>query len=212
MVYIFIGTDTLTKDAHIRKLKEQILSRPTEQFNLDILYSRDLTLKLLQEKLSTLAVKSAKRLVIIKNAEDLKDEVREFLGKYVRKPYPQIEMILDLNELDKKDVFIKEISRYAKTLRFKEAVHPDTFTLSRSIEMKRADNALRILSDLLKEGQRPEMILGGLRYVWEKDTAQYLEKRKRLKALLNCDIEIKTGKLKPLFALEKLVISLCVLR
>jgi hypothetical protein len=150
--------------------------------------------------------------VVIKNVEALKDEVKDFLARYVKKPYPQVTLVLDLNEFDKKDEFTIQVCRYAKAFRLKEPVHPDTFALSRSIEAGRADNALRILGGLLKEGERPERILGGLRYVWEKDTSSSLEKRKRLKFLLNCDIEIKTGKLKPLFALEKLVIGLCAFR
>ncbi len=212
MVYLFIGTDNLTKDIHIKKLKDQILAKSSEQFNSDSLYSRELNLKTLQEKLLSLPVNNAKRLIIIKNAQDLKDDVKKFLIQYVKNPYPQVELILDISEIDKKDTFIKEILHFTKVFRLKEAVHADTFTLSRSIEMRKADFSLKILNDLLKEGERPERILGGLRYVWERDNAVPLEKRKRLKFLLNCDIEIKTGKLKPLFALEKLVIGLCGFR
>jgi DNA polymerase III delta subunit len=212
MIYLFIGSDNLAKDAQLKKLKDYVLSKGTEQFNLDTLYARELTLKALQEKLLSLPVKNPKRLIIIKNIEDLKDEVKGFLEKYVRKPYPQVVMALDLNHLDKADSFIKNIARFVKPVRFKETVHQDTFALGRSIEMKKADSALRILSGLLREGERPERILGGLRYAWEKNAAHPLEKRKRLKYLLACDIDIKTGKLKPLFALEKLVISLCGLR
>ena len=212
MIYLFIGSDNLVKDAQLKKLKDHVLSKGTEQFNLDILYARELTQKALQEKLLTLAVKNPKRLVIIKNIEDLKDEVKEFLERYVRKPYPQVVVAMDLNRLDKADSFIKNISRFVKPVRSKETVHQDTFALGRSIDLKKADSALRILSGLLKDGERPERILGGLRYAWEKNAAHPLEKRKRLKYLLACDIDIKTGKLKPLFALEKLVISLCGFR
>ena len=212
MIYLFIGSDNLAKDIQLKKLKDYVLSKGTEQFNLDTLYSRELTLKVLQEKLLSFPVKNPKRLVIIKNIEDLNDEVKEFLEKYVRKPYPQVVMALDLNLLDKTDSFIKNIARFVKPVRSKETVHPDTFALGRSIDLKKADSALRILSGLLKDGERPERILGGLRYAWEKNVAVPLEKRKRLKCLLACDIDIKTGKLKPLFALEKLVISLCGLR
>ena len=212
MIYLFIGSDNLAKDIQLKKLKDYVLSKGTEQFNLDILYARELTQKVLQEKLKSFPVKNPKRLVIIKNIEDLKDEVKEFLERYVRKPYPQVVMAMDLNRLDKADSFIKNISRFVKPVRSKETVHQDTFALGRSIDLKKADSALRILSGLLKEGERPERILGGLRYVWEKNAATPLEKRKRLKYLLTCDIDIKTGKLKPLFALEKLVISLCGLR
>jgi hypothetical protein len=63
----------------------------------------------------------------------------------------------------------------------------------------------------LQNGERPEMILGGLRSNYERNVFKPLERRKRLKLLLNCDIEIKTGRLKPELALEKLVAGLCYL-
>nr|HPL83037.1 hypothetical protein [Candidatus Omnitrophota bacterium] len=63
----------------------------------------------------------------------------------------------------------------------------------------------------IKDGERPERILGGLRYSLENNVQDVKGLRRRLKLLLNCDIEIKTGKLKPVFALEKLVVNLCAL-
>ncbi len=62
---------------------------------------------------------------------------------------------------------------------------------------------------LLENGERPERILGGLRYAVEKTTYHPLESKKRLKFLLNCDTDIKTGRLKAEFALERLVVALC---
>jgi DNA polymerase III delta subunit len=92
---------------------------------------------------------------------------------------------------------------------FKETVKPDTFVLSRSIESRRLDTALKLLDQLLKDGEKPERILGGLRYAWERGIANPVETKRRLKLLLGCDIDIKTGRLKPSFALEKLVVGLC---
>jgi DNA polymerase III delta subunit len=77
------------------------------------------------------------------------------------------------------------------------------------IESKRPDYALRTLSQLLKNGEKPERILGGLRYSFQRGPHTPLEIRKAIKLLLNCDITIKTGRLKPEFALERLVVKLC---
>ncbi|MFY9402453.1 MAG: hypothetical protein WAQ07_03455, partial [Candidatus Omnitrophota bacterium] len=73
------------------------------------------------------------------------------------------------------------------------------------------EGALKILKNLIKEGQKPEMILGALRYSLQSNTLSPLLLRRRIKLLLNCDIEIKTGRFKPVFALEKLVVNLCAL-
>jgi DNA polymerase III delta subunit len=209
MVYLFIGQDSPSKDLQLKALRKECLAKSTEQFNLDILHAREVTLKDLQEKLIYLPLKSSKRLLVIKNAQDLKQDAREFILEFVKVAHKQTILILDIDKQDRKDAFISSIFRYAKTLRFKEAQSIDTFTLSRQITLRQPDYALRVLNQLLKNGERPERILGGLRYVWERESASPLETKRRLKFLLNCDIDIKTGRLKPVFALERLVLNLC---
>ncbi len=209
MVYLFIGQDSLSKDLQLKKLRQEFLPKSTEQFNLDILYAKDLSLKGLQEKFLSLPVGNPKRIIVIKNAQDLKDDSREFLSNYVLKPYPQLVLVLDISNSEKNEAFVRGLSKHSQVVRFKEVIPPNTFTLSRFIQQRKADLALHILKQLLDDGEKPERILGGLRYVWEKDPLSPLESRRRLKLLLNCDIDIKKGRLKPAFALEKLVISLC---
>lgn len=209
MVYLFLGSDTLSKDAQLKKIRQQFLSKDTEQFNLDILFAKELTLKGLQERLLSLPVNSAKRIVIVKDTQNLKEDSREFVLKYVKAPFKQVILILDINQEIRRDSFISSLQKYAKIIRFAEARAPDVFTLSRLIELRKADYALKLLNQLLKAGERPERILGGLRYAWEKEGRDLAEMRRRFKLLLNCDIDIKTGRLKPDFALEKLVVNLC---
>lgn len=209
MVYLFVGEDSPSKDTQLKKIRQEFLSKETEEFNLDILYAKGLRLQDLQARLLSLPVRSAKRVVLLREAQDLREEVKEFIIQYVKKPYKQVVFILDLNRQDKKDAFLSALLRYSKVFNFRVAPRSDTFTLSRQINMKRPDYALKVLNQLLKEGERPERILGGLRYVWEKDTAPAFEMKRRLKLLLICDLDIKTGRLKPNFALERLVIGLC---
>jgi len=209
MVYLFLGQDTFSKETQFKSLKQKFLEPNLEQFNLDVLYARELTLKGLQERLLCLPVKTAKRLILIKEAQDLKEDVRDFILKYAIKPLPQVILVLDAWQQERSNEFINRLSRYAKTLTFKTTPKVDSFTLSRSIELRRPDYALRILNQLLREGERPERILGGLRFSWERSTASPIEMRRRLKLLLNCDRDIKTGRLNPAFALEKLIIGLC---
>jgi DNA polymerase III delta subunit len=212
MVYLFTGQDSLSKDIKLRQLKLEYLPKEIEQFNLDNLYAEDLSLKKFQEKLSCLPLKAKKRIVVVRNAERLKEEIRVFLSEYAKKPYAQVVLVLDFNAYNPRDEFMRDLSRRCRTLHFKEEPRIDTFTLSRQIELGRPDEALRLLRKLLDKAEKPERILGGLRYAWEGDISNLLEARKRLKLLLECDIDIKTGRLKPEIALEKLTVSLCAFR
>jgi len=211
MIYLFVGQDLPSKDAQLRKLKNELLKKDLEQFNSDTLYGQDLTLKELQEKLLSLPVNAPNRLIVIKNAQDLKTDLKNFISEWAKRVSKQIVLVLDIDEMVKSESFINGLQGKSKVFRFKETVALNTFNLGKFIEQGRCDYSLRVLESLLKEGERPERILGGLRYTIEKNNISLLILRKKLKLLLNCDLEIKTGKLKPAFALEKLVVSLCYL-
>ena len=209
MVYLLIGQEVQAREDQLRKIKQELLPKELQDFNLDTLYAKEATLKVIQERFLAIPLKSAKRVIVIKDAESLDEACRDFLLAYVKNPDKQLVLVLTLEHYDYQDAFIKSVSRVAKVMRFKETANPDTFALSRQIELRKSDYSLRILNQLLKNGEAPERILGGLRYAWEKQGVQGLEARRKLKLLLTCDVEIKTGRLKPAFALEKLVIGLC---
>lgn len=212
MVYLFIGQDNSSKEAQLKKIKAEHLAKGLEHFNTDILFAKDLSLKELQEKLLSLPSAGSRRLIVIKEAEALKRESKDFIIRYAQKPHPRLILILDVFQAQRRDEFTENLSRAARVLRFKEGLSVDTFSLSRQIGLGQAAAALQVLSHLLQKGERPEWILGGLRYAWEKDNGAPAKMAKRLKLLVNCDLEIKTGRLKPAFALEKLIICLCGLR
>jgi DNA polymerase III delta subunit len=209
-VYLFLGEDSFSKDIQLKRIKEGFLTKEIEDFNLDILYARELSLLDLQERILSLPLKAKKRIIVIKDAQSLKEDIKEFILKYVKDPQSSILLVLYINRQDYKDAFIRCVTKYSKVFRFREPLHLDTFTLNRSIYLKRTDYSLRLLHQLLQNGEKPERILGGLRYACEQDTLSLFDKRKRLKLLLDCDIDIKTGRIKPSFALEKLVLRLCL--
>ena len=209
MVYLLIGQDPRAKDTQLKKIKQEFLPKELQDFNLDTLYAKEITLKEIQERFLAIPLKSAKRIIVIKDAHSLDGQSRDFLLAYSKKPYKQLVLVLDFEHYDYKDEFLKSISGNARVMRFQETVAPDAFALNRQIELRKADCALRLLNQLLGNGEAPERILGGLRYAWERQNEQTPDARKKLKLLLACDIEIKTGRLKPAFALEKLIVSLC---
>lgn len=209
MIYLFIGEDNLSKDTRLKRLKEEYLPRQTEQFNLDILYGQDTNLRELQERLLRLPLKAKKRLVVVRESQRLKEEIKKFILSYARKPYPHVVLILDSPRYNFKDAFTKQISGLARVIRFRESAKLDTFTLSHAIDSRRIHQCLDILRQILEKGEKPEQIMGGLRYVWDQDIRRPQEARKKLRLLLDCDIAIKTGRLKAQMALERLVTQLC---
>ena len=211
MVYLFIGKDSPAKDIALKQIRLESFPRGLEQFNFDLLYAEELSLKSLQERLLAIPMQSPSRVIVIKNSGELRKEVEDFIIEWSKEQKQNIILVLDIGQQAGKDHFIRSINKYAKVVRFKEELPLNTFSLTRQIEERRPDNALKTLSQLIKDGERPERILGGLRYSLENNMRNAVGLRRRIKLLLNCDIELKTGKLKPVFALEKLVVSLCAL-
>jgi len=211
MVYLFIGQDIPSKDIALTRIKKEFLPPKLEDFNLDSLYADSLSLKDLQERLSVIPVKSSRRLVVIKNADELKKPLEDFVIEWASSGNKNVILVLDIDQENKKSRLINSVYRQAKIIRFKEDAPINTFDLGRQIESRRTGMALKTLNQLIREGERPERILGGLRYSLEIKGGNLAGLQRRIKLLLNCDIEIKTGRLKPAFALEKLVISLCAL-
>jgi DNA polymerase III delta subunit len=209
MIYLFIGEDNFSKDTRLKRLKEEYFTRQVEEFNLDILYAQDTGLKELQERLLRLPFKAKKRVVVVKEGQRLKEESKKFLLSYAKKPYPHVVLVLDSPRYIFKDEFTKRMSRMSRVLRFRESQEPDTFALGRAIESKSIHQCLDILRQILENGGKPERIMGGLRYVWDQDIRRPKETRKKLRLLLDCDIAIKTGRLKAQMALERLLTQLC---
>ncbi|MDD5692640.1 MAG: hypothetical protein PHP10_05635 [Candidatus Omnitrophica bacterium] len=209
MVYLLIGQDIQAKEIQLQKIKQEFLPKELQDFNSDTLYAKDTALKEIQERLASLPLKNAKRVVVIKDAQSLDDASRDFLGAYCKKAPKELILVLDFEHYDHKNRFIKDLQGCATITRFRETVNPDAFSLARQIESGKADAALRLLNQLLNNGEAPERILGALRFAWERQNMGSKDSRRRLKLLLACDIEIKTGRLKPAYALEKLIVSLC---
>ena len=211
-LHIFIGTDSLSKDIKLSKIKEDFLAKETADFNLDTLYGRELALKDFQEKSLALPVKAKRRIILIRDAQSLKPEIKKYILGQLKTLKPRVLLVLDFEHQDPRDDFIRKLSSSAQVSYFGSVKLPDTFGLNRQIESGRLDAALRLLNELLSHGEKAERIMGGLRYAWERDIRRPEELKRKLRLLLNCDLEIKRGKLKAQLALEKLVIALCSLQ
>jgi DNA polymerase III delta subunit len=209
LIYLITGQDAPARDKAIKEIKSKYLPVLTEQFNLDIVYAKELTLKDLQEKLLYIAVSSGNRMVVIKQASALKKDTKDYLERYAQAPNPSVILVLEMEGFDRKDKFTLAISANATVKQFRQELHQSTFALADEIRAGKAASSLMTLNQLLKNGQKPEMILGALRSGLSRNTADIAHMRKLNKMLLECDLAMKTSTLKPSFALERLVVSLC---
>ena len=208
-IYLITGQDAPAKDKAIKEIKSKYMPVLTEQFNLDIVYAKDLTLKDVQEKLLYLAASSGSRMIVIKQASALKKDIKDYLEKYAQAPDPSVILVLEMEGFDRNDRFTLAIAANATTRQFRQEIHNSVFALADEIRSGKTAGSLMMLNQLLKKGQKPELILGALRSGLSRNTVDIAYMRRLNKMLLECDMAIKTSSLKPSFALERLVVRLC---
>ena len=96
MVYLLIGQDIQAKEDQLRKIKQEFLPKELQDFNLDTLYAKEATLKDIQERFLLIPLKSAKRIIVIKDADSLDEACQDFLLAYAKKPNKQLVLVLML--------------------------------------------------------------------------------------------------------------------
>jgi len=206
LVYVFAGNDAQAKSIRLNQLKETFLPADIHAFNFDVFYGNELVLQSFQERLLSIPVNAQKRMIVLKNAGALPAAARKFISDYAAAAHKSVLLVVDFEHFDPKDTFLASLCGHGRLFRFGEEQHTDAFALAGQMRSGRAADALRALHKLLEEGEKPERILGGLRYScrkWEEERSAAA-----FREILRCDLEIKTGRLKALFALERLVLAL----
>ena len=226
MNYLFVGEDEFSKDIKLQGIKQQLNLNRLEPFNFEVLYAKDLDLKTLRMRISTVPLspvggdspggkgissgaKIKQRLILIKDALSLKADIKQYLLGFLQKPFPHVSLILDIRRIDRRQQFFNQIARLVQLINFRQSREIDAFMLARQIMQKKINPAMLLLHQLLLQGERPEKILGAIRYQLQQEKLDIQASRKKITFLLACDRDIKMEKLKPEFSLERLIIRLC---
>lgn len=211
MVYLLFGEKEPEKEARVQQIKKEALRNLPQEFNYESWTSKELTVKKLQESLLRLPTQGCpKRLLLIRNIDKAHPELKEFIIQYSRDQYPHADLILLAAADADEDKIFKEregicIEKYGVSRK------TNAFDLGRALTGKNVKSALKILRELILKGEKPERIVGALRYNIMKDSSSRQSRQENLRLLLKAEIEIKTGKLKPVLSLEKLIVKMCCL-
>ena len=210
MNYLLLGQDNVTKDAKLAELKKKNFSSPEAlQFDYEILYAQKLDSETLKKSLIALPVLSKERLVVIKECHKLSPHNKELLLDFLKNP-GQCALVLD-SEKNEEDEFLKKISRTVKVINCQKEPPLNVFALTRTIGARQSAESLKILSQLLLQGDQPLQIMGGLVWFWKKSRADFSAEgfKKGLLFLQEADLNIKRSRLTVQYALELLVVKLC---
>lgn len=211
MTYLLIGDDLPAKDEKVAELKKKFLSSAESfHFDCETLYAQKLDSETLQKALIALPVVSSKRVVVIRECEKLDSRNQEIILKTISSSAENSVVILDFNRADGKSSFMEKLKKAARPSYFEKEKPPDVFALGNAILAQKDSEALKILAQLLAQGEFPLRILGFLVWKWRHsgNRASSEAFQRGLEALQEADVNIKRSRLKPEHALELLIVRL----
>lgn len=208
--YLFLGEDFLSKEDKIDIIKKDLLKGDAAFFDLEVLSAKETDKQQLSEATKRLPALSQGRLIIIKDIDRFNPACKLQLIAYLKKPFPKIFLVLETDKFDTRDSFISQLTRLCRVVNFQRSRPLDVFGLAEAVSRRKSPEALKMLSQLLLSGEKPQKILGVLIWQWKKiqHTLSKAEFKRGLRMLLEADLNIKRGRLRPDFALELLVAKL----
>lgn len=211
MITIFLGDNPVAKDQKIEGIRAKVLpDADALQFDYEILHAVKLDTDDLKKSLLILPVISQKRLIVIRNAHKLSAAHQKILSEFFSTKPKHVELIFDSEAEDVKGKFFTQCKKSAKTYRFSSDPQANVFDMTRAMSARNPGKALKILSELLAEGNHPLQIIGALIWFWGKSKNQMSRERFKegLDDLKEADLNIKRSRLSPEQAVELLVVKL----
>ncbi len=210
-ISIIIGDDPHPKEKKLASLKEQCLtSSDALKLDYDSLDAHKLSPRILQETLLALPAVADRRLVVVRNCQQLSKPVKDVLVAYAAAPFEHVFLVLEAARLTSADPFIKKFLKKADIFDFSSKGKPNVFDMTKAISARQTAEALRILAELLTEGDQPLHIMGALVWFWReiKNRLSPARYREGLQFLQDADLNIKRSRLYPDYALELVVVQL----
>jgi len=215
MAHLFLGKDRKEFDEQVSELKNKIIgSQDLLGFDCEVLYGHKLDSDTLKKALIALPAVSKQRLVVLHDFHKLSAHNKEIIIEFLDSQSTTTELVLLSDSVSSKDSFVKKIKSYVKIFESSSKTEENVFDMTRAIDMRRAQDALMVLSKMLKKGVHPLQVMGGVIWFWGKCRTKISKDRfyAGLKAIEETDLNIKRSRFRPEYAVELLVVKLCSLR
>lgn len=119
-IYFLHGEETFLVDEALKAIKEKVLVEGAQDFNFDSFMAPETSTGQVRDAVETLPVMCARRLVIYKNVEALKDESWSELLPVLEKPVDTATLVLVASKVDKRKKYIKRLQESAVFVELKK--------------------------------------------------------------------------------------------
>jgi DNA polymerase-3 subunit delta len=106
-LYLLVGEETFMIDEALATLKEKVLGDGLADFNLNTFYASDASAQDIRDAVETLPVMAKRRLVIVKQAQDLSASELDTLTPLIEAPVDSSVMVLVASKADMRKKFFK---------------------------------------------------------------------------------------------------------
>jgi DNA polymerase III delta subunit len=210
MIYLLTGQDHAAKEQKIADLKTKaLLSAEALSFDYQVLHGYHLDNEDLQKALMALPVASPARVVLLRQAEELNAKHKETILQAEKLYGKTLILIMEAEAMDEKSAWLQKEKGIQK-FSFKPQTRHNVFDLMREVSAGHQAKALELLDELLKSGDYPVQIVGGMVWSWRKARSQMPPARftQGLVAFQQADLRIKRSQMRPEHALEMLIVKL----
>lgn len=119
-LYFLFGDEPYLLNQCVSRFKYAVLSESTMDFNYSLFYAGDADIANIKDTVETLPVFTSHRLVILKNAQDLKDAELLELESLMEKPAESTVFVIMADKVDKRKKSIKMLLDHAACVEFKK--------------------------------------------------------------------------------------------
>jgi DNA polymerase III subunit delta len=156
--YLFYGEEEYLIQQYIQMLQEKCLEPGSEDFNLDLLYASDLDGAALVNAAASFPVMAARRMVIIKNIQDLSVSCQKVLAHYLKSPAASTCLVLTAIKFDSRKGQFSAIKSRCTVVEAKPLYDNQVEQWIKSLVAKRSmsisEEALRLLHSCTGNGLR----------------------------------------------------------
>lgn len=214
MIYLILGENTVAKDKKLHEIQSKWLTtKDAMEFDFHKLDGHKLDSSELKKALIELPAVAKKSVIFIRNFDKFSPHNNDLILEFYSSPNEHAVLILDSDSADRKNALVKKLEKTCELCDYREGKKENVFDMTNAMSARNPKEALRILSSLITNGDHPLQIMGGLVWFWGKMRNRLKNDffKKGLLELQEADLNIKRSRIKSQFALEELVVKLCLL-
>jgi DNA polymerase-3 subunit delta len=118
-LYFLFGDEPYLLNQSVGRLKNTVVNEATADFNLNVYYAADSEVSVIRDSVEMLAMMAPRRLVIVKEAQDLTDKEWSSLESLFEKPVESTVFVLTASRIDRRKKSVKMLLEKAHAVEFK---------------------------------------------------------------------------------------------